>query len=112
MILVDTSVWVDHFRNGNQYLSSLLSDQSVITHPMVIGELACGSMRNRTEILHLLDSLPKATMATHIEVIHMIEERKLMGKGIGFIDAHLMASIFLTPGSQLWTLDRRLQALM
>jgi predicted nucleic acid-binding protein len=111
MILVDTSVWVDHFRNGNERLVRLLLDQSVLIHPMVIGELACGTLRNRTEILQLLDNLPKAAQATHDEVLHMIEERKLMGNGIGYVDAHLLASVLLTPGTQLWTLDRKLQTL-
>lgn len=109
MILVDTSVWVDHLRNSNERLSGLLFDQQVLSHPMVIGELACGTLRNRTEILQLLDNLPKAVQATHAEVLHMIEERKLMGKGIGYVDAHLLASALLTPGTQLWTLDRRLK---
>jgi predicted nucleic acid-binding protein len=111
MILVDTSVWVDHFRNGNKRLSHLLLDQQVVTHPMIIGELACGTLRNRSEILQLLDNLPKAAQATHAEVLHMIEERKLMRRGIGYADAHLLASTLLTPGTQLWTLDRKLQLL-
>ncbi len=112
MILVDTSVWVDHFRNGNERLSHLLLDQQVVTHPMIIGELACGTLRNRAEILQLLDNLPKAVQATQAEVLRMIEERKLMGLGIGYVDAHLLASILLTPGAQLWTLDRRLQSVV
>lgn len=111
MILVDTSVWVDHLRNSNERLFRLLLDQQVLSHPMVIGELACGTLRNRTEILQLLDNLPKAVQATHAEVLHMIEERKLMGKGIGYVDAHLLASVLLTPSAQLWTLDRKLQTL-
>jgi predicted nucleic acid-binding protein len=111
MILVDTSVWVDHFRNGNERLTRLLLDQKVLTHPMIIGELACGTLRNRTEILQLLGNLPQAVQASHTEVLHMIDERKLMGKGIGYVDAHLLASVLLTPGSQLWTLDRKLQLL-
>jgi predicted nucleic acid-binding protein len=111
MILVDTSVWVDHFRNGNERLSHLLLDQQVVTHPMIIGELACGTLRNRAEILQLLSNLPQAAQASHLEVLHMIEERKLMGTGIGYVDAHLLASVLLTPGAQLWTLDRKLQSL-
>jgi predicted nucleic acid-binding protein len=111
MILVDTLVWMDHFRNGNERLSHLLLDQQVVTHPMIIGELACGTLRNRAEVIQLLENLPKAVQATHAEVLHMIEERKLMGKGIGYVDAHLLASTLLTPGTQLWTLDRKLQTL-
>jgi predicted nucleic acid-binding protein len=112
MILVDTSVWVDHFRNGNERLSHLLLDQQVVTHPMIVGELACGSLQNRKEILQLLDNLPHVTQASHDEVLHMIEERKLMGTGIGYVDAHLLASVLLTPGAKLWTLDRKLQEVL
>ena len=112
MILVDTSVWVDHFRNGNKRLSHLLLDQQVVTHPMIICELACGTLRYRAEIIQLLDNLPKAVQATHAEVLHLIEERKLMGKGIGYVDAHLLASVLLTPSAQLWTLDRKLLSLV
>ncbi len=78
---------------------------------MIIGELACGTLRNRAEILQLLSNLPQAAQASHLEVLHMIEERKLMVTGIGYVDAHLLASVLLTPGAQLWTLDRKLQSL-
>ncbi len=107
MILVDTSVWIDHFRSGNQGLRSLLNENKVLTHPFVIGELACGSLRNRSEILGLLHALPQAQLAEHHEVLAFIENVRLYGRGLGWIDAHLLASTLLS-GSPLWTLDRRL----
>lgn len=111
MILVDTSVWVDHFRTGVARLVELLGQSSVLSHPFVIGELACGQLANRGEILSRLGDLPSARTATHDEVLHMIEVRSLMGRGIGWVDAHLLASASLTPGARLWTLDRRLHSL-
>ena len=89
MILVDTSVWIDHFRNGNAELGELLTSSEVMIHPFIIGELACGSMKNRKEILGLLNELPRADIAEHQEVLKLIEDRRLYGKGIGLIDAHL-----------------------
>jgi predicted nucleic acid-binding protein len=82
----------------------------VITHPYVIGELACGNLRNRDEILALLAALPSGVVATHEETLVFVERQRLMGRGIGYIDAHLLASVTLTPGSRLWTRDRRLAA--
>ncbi len=111
MILVDTSVWIDHLRQGDDRLAGLLEQSQVLTHPAVIGELACGNLRNRATILSLLNMLPKVTVASDAEVLHLIEQRQLMGKGIGYIDAGLLASVLLTPGTLLWTRDKRLQAL-
>lgn len=109
MTLVDTSVWVDHFRRGNRTLVSLLESDQVLSHPFVVGELACGQMRNRKEILSLLDELPKAHLAGHNEVLALVERQRLYGRGIGWVDAHLIASALLSH-ADLFTLDRRLSA--
>ena len=111
MILVDTSVWVDHLRSGDSALVALLDRGHVHIHRMVIGELACGNLRNRDTILRLLGQLPAVTEATHGEVMHFIETRKLMGRGIGYIDTHLLAAASLGIGVRLWTRDRRLAGL-
>ena len=108
MILADTSVWLDHLRRGSEDLARLLEAGDVLVHPFVIGELACGNLRNRGEILGLLAGLPAAVTASDAEVLHFVEERRLSGKGIGWIDAHLLASAALTAGARLWTRDRRL----
>lgn len=108
MILVDTSVWVDHLRTGDAILARLLEAGSVLAHGFVIGELAMGNLRRRDEILALLRDLPAATMAADDEALRFIERRRLMGSGIGYIDAHLLASAALTPDTRLWTRDRRL----
>ena len=108
MILVDTSVWVDHLRVEEPHLVSLLRENQVLGHPMVIGELACGNLRNRDELLHHLKGLPPIPSATHGEVFYFIEERRLMGRGIGFVDAHLLAATALAGPAKLWTKDRRL----
>jgi hypothetical protein len=107
MILVDTSVWVAHFRKGGTKLGELLSEASVLVHPFVVGELACGNLRNRAAILSDLKVLPYALSATHEEVMRLVEDRQLWGLGIGWIDAHLLASALLSH-CQLWTLDGRL----
>ena len=107
MILVDTSVWVDHFRTGNRKLAGLLDEEQVLTHPLVIGELACGSLRNRAEVLALLEALPEAEMAEHREVLEFVEHERLYGHGIGWVDVHLLAAARLV-GAALWTLDRPL----
>ena len=107
MILVDTSVWVAHLRDGTIGLEILLDEGNVACHPFIIGELACGNLKNRHEILSLLETLPTATQAEHEEVMQFIETRSLMGKGLGYIDMHLLASAILTNVS-LWTLDKRL----
>lgn len=107
MILVDTSVWVEHFRAGTPGLDTLLLDCQVLCHPFIIGELAFGNLKNRTEILSLLRELPMASCAEDDEVIQFIDDRKLMGKGLGYIDIHLLMSALLT-GVPLWTIDKRL----
>lgn len=107
MVLVDTSVWVEHFRSGGTGLESLLADADVYIHPFIIGELACGNLKNRQEILSLLRELPMALSAGDEEVLRFIEHHKLMGKGLGYIDLHLLVSAMLT-GVPLWTLDKRL----
>ena len=109
MILVDTSVWVDHLRVEEPHLASLLSENQVLGHPMVIGELACGNLRNRDELLQHLKGLPPIPSATNGEVLYFIEARRLMGRGIGFVDAHLLAATALAGPAKLWTKDRRLQ---
>jgi len=107
MVLVDTSVWVAHLRAGNIGLEALLNDGHVVCHPFIIGEIACGKLNNRSEILSLLQALPMAKRAEHEEVMQFIENHRLMGKGLGYIDMHLLASAMLTNVS-LWTLDKRL----
>ena len=108
MVLVDTSVWVAHLREADANLQSLLLAEEVVCHPFVIGELACGNLRNREEILELLQELPQAIVAEHAEVLSFIEARRLMGRGIGLVDVHLLASAVLG-GLPIWTRDRRLR---
>ena len=108
MVLVDTSVWVKHLRDGEPVLEGFLEDGHVMCHPFIVGELACGNLKKRTEILALLQALPMAVSAEHGEVLRFIEDNRLMAKGLGFIDMHLLASALLS-GLQLWTLDKRLQ---
>ena len=107
MILVDTSVWIDHLRGGDARLAALLEAGRVLSHPFVIGELACGNLRNRAEVLTLLHELPRAVAATDAEVLAFIETHTLMGRGIGYLDAHLLAAAALS-AARLWTRDRRL----
>jgi predicted nucleic acid-binding protein len=109
VILVDTSVWIEHLRSASAILSALLDDGDVLGHPFVLGELALGNLRQRDEILRALQRLPQATSATHLEVLQFIDREALYGRGIGYIDAHLLAAARLTAGSKLWTRDRRLQ---
>ena len=108
MILVDTSVWIAHFRKGSPRLSELLNNGLVLGHPFIVGELACGNLRNRSRILSDLEALPSAASATHAEVMRLIDVRRLWGLGIGWIDGHLLASALLST-CQLWTFDRRLR---
>ena len=108
MILVDTSVWIEHLRRGSERLQSLLYDEQVLCHPFIVGELACGTLRNRQEILSLLSALPEARVAEHDEVLHLVEGRHLYGRGLGWVDAHLLASALLTRCT-LWTLDKPLR---
>ena len=111
MILVDSSVWVDHLRQGDQRLVTLLEASQVLTHPFVVGEIALGSLKNRESILGSLKGLPQAATATDEEVQQFIESNALFGLGIGYIDAHLLAAVRLNAGSQLWTRDKRLGAI-
>ncbi len=108
MILVDTSIWIDHFREGLPQLVRLLEHNFVLTHPFVLGELACGNLTSRTETLRLLSNLPGAPTASDSEVLAFIEVNRLMGRGIGFIDVHLLASTALAADTSLWTHDQRL----
>jgi hypothetical protein len=107
MVLVDTSVWVAHLREGNIGLEALLNDALVVCHPFIVGELACGNLKNRTMILSLLQTLPEAAQAEHEDVITFLEKYRLMGKGLGYIDLHLLVSAVLS-NIPLWTLDKRL----
>ena len=109
MVLIDTSVWIDHLRRGNPKLQVLLTNVDVACHPFVIGELACGNLRKRDEVLRLLNDLPQAPVASYEEVLHFIESYKLMGQGVGYIDTHLLASAALADTALLWTRDQRLQ---
>lgn len=109
MILVDTSVWVDHLRRGDPGLIDLLERSAVAVHPFVIGEIACGSLRDRESVLELLQDLPAAVVADNAEVLHFIERHALHGKGIGYVDMHLLASVALTEGTEVWTRDTKLR---
>jgi len=110
MVLVDTSVWVSHLRDGNAGLEKLLNDGEVVCHPFIIGELACGNLKNRKEILTSLQSLPMTILAEDGEVLGFIENHQLMGKGLGYIDVHLIAAAVLTD-VPLWTFDKTLDKL-
>jgi predicted nucleic acid-binding protein len=107
MVLVDTSVWIEHFRKNDPALRELLNDGLVLIHPFVIGELACGNLKNRSRILTDLNALPFAVSPAHDEVLRLIEGRKLAGLGIGWIDGHLLASALLS-NCRFWTIDGRL----
>lgn len=108
MVLVDTSVWVSHLRQGNSRLTTLLNDGEVMCHPFIVGELACGNLKKRTEILSLLQTLPMSIEAEHEEVLQFIDDKDLMGKGLGYVDIHLIASAVLT-GVPIWTFDKKLE---
>jgi len=107
MVLVDTSVWVSHLRDGNTELANLLNNGSVLCHPLVVGELACGNLKDRAVILSFLQLLPMSIEAEHEEVLTFIEKNHLMGKGIGYADAQLMASAVLM-NVPIWTFDKKL----
>src|SRR6476646_10018737 len=108
MILVDTSVWVDHLRRDDKRLAGLLDTGGILSHTFVIGELALGDLRQRDLVLATLQDLPQASVATDREVLHFIGRHALFGLGIGYVDAHLLASVRLTAGATLWTRDKRL----
>jgi predicted nucleic acid-binding protein len=109
MILVDTSVWVDHLRVGDAKLEVLLDQGRVAIHPYVLGELSLGNLAHRDIVLGSLAGLPNVMVASDAEVLGFVESAKLYGLGIGYIDAHLLAAARLTPGTSLWTRDKRLQ---
>lgn len=111
MILVDTSIWIDHLRHTEPELVQALTNGQVMTHPFVIGELACGNLNNRAALLRDLRTLPQAAVVTEREALAFIDGRRLMGRGIGYIDVHLLASVVLAGGAVLWTRDRRLAAI-
>ena len=108
MILVDTSVWVDHLRFHVERLAALLDDEQVLMHPFIFGELALGNFRRRGLALRALSRLPAALVARGREVLRLIDKHHLFGSGIGYVDAHLLASARLTVDAKLWTRDRRL----
>ncbi len=110
MILVDTSIWIDHLRRGSPALSALLQNDRVCTHDFVIGELACGNLRNRAEVLGLLRSIPRLAVATEDEALFFIEKQHLIGRGIGYIDVHLLAAVAMH-SALLWTKYKRLKTL-
>jgi len=110
VILVDSSIWVDHLRAGDEELTALLRAEEVLMHPFVIGEIALGHLRRREADLALLHDLPMASLATNEEVLSLINNRRLFGTGIGYVDAHLLAAVRVTPRVILWTRDRRLAA--
>ncbi|MGD2201559.1 MAG: type II toxin-antitoxin system VapC family toxin, partial [Candidatus Bathyarchaeota archaeon] len=105
MVLVDTSIWVSHFREGNPHLKDLLLNGQAVCHSFIIGELACGNLQNREEILSLMHALPSAMAAEHEEVVQLIDAHQLMGMGLGYVDVHLLASSLLS-GIPLWTYDK------
>ena len=109
MVLVDTSVWVSYLQGSNARLKKLLDEGKVVSHPFIIGEMSCANLKNRREILSLLQTLPAATTATHDEVLRFIEDHRVMGLGLGYVDIHLLAAARLT-GVPLWTDDKCLKA--
>jgi predicted nucleic acid-binding protein len=108
MILLDTSVWVDHLRHGDSLVVQVLESGQAAAHAVVIGELACGNLKSRVRVIDLLQALPQLAMAMDDEVLYFIERHKLMGRGIGYVDAHLLAAASIG-GSLLWTRDKRLR---
>ena len=111
MTLADTSIWIDHLRKNDDNLTNALTESKVVCHPFIIGEIALGSLKDRSVVLNLLDELPSLPVATPSEVRLLVETRKLYSRGIGFVDASLVASCLLVPGTFIWTRDRRLQAI-
>jgi predicted nucleic acid-binding protein len=108
MILADTSVWIDHFHAPDGRLQKLLEDEKTLIHPFVIGEIALGNLRRYDVVMGALTKLPSAVKASEDNVLHLIRGHRLQGSGIGYVDAHLVASVLLTPGARLWTSDKRL----
>lgn len=110
MILAETSIWIDHFRRSNAELRVFIENDDLLCHPVVIGELALGSLRDRRTVLSFLAAQRQATVATHDEVMDMIDQHELFSMGIGYADAHLLASTLMEDGARLWTNDKRLRA--
>lgn len=111
MILADTSIWIDHLNAGDSRLAWHLEQGQVLMHPFILGELACGNLQQRQQLLTLLQQLPQCPCATDAEVLYFIEQKRLMGQGIGYVDAHLLAATALGNAKGLWTRDRRLEKL-
>jgi len=110
MILIDTSVWIDHFSRNNETLAHFLEEEQVLIHPLALGELAVGNLKNRKEILQLLAKLPIALVSTSEDVLYFIEKHGLMGRGLGIVDVHLLASTIITEATKVWTNDKRLHS--
>lgn len=110
MIIVDTSVWIDHLNAADPTLIAILEEVGHRVHPFVIGELALGNLRDRRTVVGLLGAMPQAEPALHVEVMRLVAEHDLHGLGIGYVDAHLLASAKLMPGARVWTRDKRLAA--
>ncbi len=108
MIVVDSSVWIDHLRSGDEVLARLLDASQVVMHPFILGEIACGNLHARERVIELLGQLPACSAADDQEVLFFIDQHQLMGLGIGYIDAHLLAAAALTAAARLWTRDKRL----
>jgi len=111
MILVDTSVWIEHLRNANTELARLLEAGAVLCHPFVVGEIACGTLRHRADVLDALGSLPQAPVASHDEAMTFLDRQAIAGRGIGWVDVHLLASTALAADARLWSFDKRLTAI-
>ena len=109
MVIVDTSIWVNHLRKGSPHLEELLLNAKAVCHPFIIGELACGNIKNRNEFLSLIETLPMAPTIDPDEFLYFIEKNRLMGKGVGFVDIHLLASACLSE-IPLWTSDKKLKS--
>ncbi len=107
MVLIDTSVWIAHFQKSSEKLEELLVNGEVVSHPFIIGELACGNLKNRKEILSLLKALPEGPFVDEDEFLYFIDKNNLSGRGIGFVDIHILASAFIA-GIPLWTYDKKL----
>lgn len=108
MILVDTSIWIEHLRHGDHALAACLDEGQVLMHPLILGELACSNLRNRAQLLSLWRRLPQALLATDTEVLYFIEQWHLAGRGIGYVDAHLLTSVRISSARGLWTRNRQL----
>ena len=109
MILVDTSIWIEHVRRADKHLGALLGAGELLVHPFILGELALGQFRSRETLLRDLRDMPQAAVASHDEVLHLIEERRLVGAGIGYVDVHLLAAARLMGHTAVWTHDNRLR---